>query len=176
MYRTAAMLDVFGWIVGLILLGLALLSFSGRSVVRKTARIGVGIVFALTLLLAVALVVGSVVLSSRGGGVLVLFAIPPALVAWISGQAFFASVEHEAYFDLTVSQKMAHNLAEHDALHARLEASVARKTQEHAKFWTSARRREELRREIAQELKTLSELPKLRPALEDPRTYAGDEP
>ncbi|WKZ12076.1 MAG: hypothetical protein QY320_13450 [Gammaproteobacteria bacterium] len=170
------MLEVFGWIVGLILLGLALLSFSGKSVVRKTARIGVGIIFALTLLLAIALVVGSVVLSSRGGGVLVLFALPPALVAWISGKAFFASVEHEAYFDLTVPQKMAYNLAQHDEIHAQLEASVARKKLERAKFWTSARRREELAREIAQETKRLNELPKLRPALEDPRTYAGDEP
>lgn len=170
------MLNVVGWTVGLALLGLALLSFSGKAAVRKTARIGVGIVFAVTLLLAVALAVGSVVLSSRGGGVLVLFALPPALVAWISGKAFFASVDHEAYFDLTVPQKIAHNLVEHDALRAQLEASVARKKRERAKFWTSGRRRAALGREIAQELETLRELPKLRPALENPRTYAGDEP
>lgn len=144
--------------------------------VRSTGRLLLGILFALSASATATLLYGSFALSSKGGGVLVLFAIPVGMVAWIAGYFLFASVKHERYYDLSTEEKIRHNLAQHDKMVADLRASIAKKMAESNKFFISGSRRDRLRREIEQEREMLANLPKLRPALERPETYQGDEP
>lgn len=154
---------------------LGAMGFHRRSAVRTASRIVLGIVFLVTAVLTAALLFGSVALADKGGGVLALFAVPTGLVAWIAGRALFSGVRHEAYFDQPVAEKIRYNLAEHDAAIAGLRSSIERKRAQVDSFWTSGRRRDRLRAEIARETELLRALPTLRPALERPETYQQDE-
>ncbi len=122
------------------------------------------------------LLYGSFALSREGGGVLLFLAIPAGVVAWIAGNMFFASVEHESYYDNTVDGKIQHNIGLLDAGEAQLRESIARKSAERGGFWLSAKRRARLDQDIAHEQWLLAQLPKLRPSLLRPETYKGDEP
>jgi len=154
----------------------AILGAHRKSAIRRTGRVALGVLFALSLLVTLALAAGSIALSDKGGGVLFLFALPAAFVSWLVGAAFFGSVRNERYFDLTVDEKTRHNLASLDRSIEDLRASIGAKTAERARFWTSAKRRAQLDRELRHEREMLARLPQLRPALEKPETYANDEP
>jgi hypothetical protein len=162
-------------LVVLAALVLGALGFHRRSGVRKATRIVLWIVFLAAAGITAVLLYGSVALADKGGGVLGLFAVPTGIVAWIAGYALFSGLKNEAYFDLSVPEKIRHNVAEHEAAIAQLRASIERKRAEKDRFWTSGRRRDQLRAEIERESELLRELPKLRPALERPETYAEDE-
>ena len=147
-----------------------------KSAVRKVARLVLGIFFALAALATLGLLYGSFALSREGGGVLLFLAIPAGVVAWIAGNMFFASVEHESYYDNTVDGKIQHNIGLLDAGEAQLRESIVRKSAERGGFWLSAKRRARLDQDIAHEQWLLAQLPKLRPSLLRPETYKGDEP
>jgi hypothetical protein len=154
---------------------LGALGFHRRSGVRKATRIVLWIVFLAAAGITAALLYGSVALADKGGGVLGLFAVPTGIVAWIAGYALFSGLKSEAYYDLPVAEKIRYNLAEHEAAIAQLRGSIERKRAQVDSFWTSGRRRDELRAEIEREAELLRALPKLRPALERPETYRQDE-
>jgi hypothetical protein len=63
--------------------------------VRSTGRVLLGIFFALSASATLTLLYGSFALASKGGGVLGMFAIPPGIVAWITGYLLFASIRDE---------------------------------------------------------------------------------
>lgn len=157
-------------------IALGVLGIHWKSGIRSVARVILGILFTLSLLTTVALLVASVALSSRGGGVLFLFALPAAIVTWISGSLLFASLKGERYFDLSVEAKISHNLTSLERSLADLRASIAAKTAQRERFWIGARRRAQLDREIARERDLLENLPRLRPGLESPEAYGRDEP
>lgn len=77
-----------------------------------------------------------------------ILAILAAIVAWITGSLFFASLKSERYYDLDVDTKIAHNLASLDQSLTDLRASIAAKTAERERFWTSSKRRARLDHEI----------------------------
>jgi hypothetical protein len=156
-------------------IALGAMGFHRRSGVRTASRVILGLLFVVTAVVTAALLYGSVALEDKGGGVLILFAIPTGLVAWFSGYALFAGARHESYFDESVPEKIRFNLAEHDTALAELRASIERKRAEKDRFWISGRRRDALRAEIERESALLRNLATLRPALEHPATYAQDE-
>ena len=157
-------------------LALGVLGIHRKSGFRTAARMGLGFLFALSVLATLALLVGSIALSSRGGGVLFLFSLPAAVVSWVAGSLFFASLKGERYYDLGVEERIRQNVTSLDQSLADLRTSVARKIAERERFWTSAKRREQLGREIARELELLENLPRLRAGLARPEAYAEDEP
>lgn len=157
-------------------IGIGVLGMHWKSGPRTLARVILGFLFALSVLATLALLVGSVVLDSRGGGVILLFALPAAVVSWVTGSLFFASLKGERYYDLGDEEKIGQNVASLDQSLADLKASIAAKTAERERFWTSAKRREQLRREIQRERELLELLPQLRAGLARPEAYAQDEP
>lgn len=157
-------------------IALGVLGIHWKSGIRTVARLVLGFLFALSVLATLALLVGSVVLGSRGGGVLFLFALPAAVVSWVTGSLFFASLKGERYYDLGVDEKIRQNVGSLDQTVADLRASIAAKTAERERFWTSTKRREQLGREIERERELLERLPQLRAGLARPEAYAQDEP
>ncbi len=157
-------------------IALGVLGIHRRSGIRTAARVVLGFLFALSVLATLALLVGSIALSSRGGGVLFLFSLPAAVVSWVAGSLFFASLKGERYYDLGVEEKIRQNLTSLDQSLADLRTSIATKSAERGRFWTSAKRREQLGREIERELELLENLPRLRTGLARPEAYAEDEP
>lgn len=149
-------------------------SFFPRARVRTVAQFFGGAVFVLSALAAVAMVVGAVVLESRGGGVLILGAIVPGVVAWISGSLFFASRRYDARRRLPVDEQRRETLADFEAsLDGGLQR-LARLRAERGRLSTSAARRAEIDRAIAHEQAVLGLLPRLRPALDDLQNYAQE--
>lgn len=165
---------ILGVLVAAIALGV--LGMHWKVGFRSIARVVLGILFGLSLIATLALVVGSIVLSAKGAGALFLLALPAAVVAWLTGSLFFAIGKAERYFDLSVDGKIGQNLASLDQTLADLRARIAAKTAERERFWTSAKRREQLDREIRNAHEQLARLPQLREALARPATYAKDEP
>lgn len=157
-------------------IALGILGIHRKSGARAVARLVLGLLFTLCAGATLALLVGSVVLSSRGGGVLFLFALPAAVISWVTGSMFFASWKSERYYDLGVDGKIRQNIASLDQSVADLRASIAAKTAERERFWISARRREQLAHEIEREREQLERLPLLRAGLARPEAYEQDEP
>ena len=146
-------------------------AFFPRARVRAVAQFFGGAVFVLSALSAVAMVVGGVVLESRGGGVLLLGAVVPGIVAWISGSLFFASRRYGARRRRPVDEQQRETLSDFEAtLDGALQRLAALRA-ERARLSTSAARRAEIARAIAHEQSMLGLLPRLRPALEDLRNY-----
>jgi predicted membrane channel-forming protein YqfA (hemolysin III family) len=139
--------------------------------VRAAARWISGVLFLVLLAATLALLYGSFAWSSKGGGVLILFALPLGVVTWIAGSAFFSSAQAEDYYDLPTEEKMASNLASLDESLRELRESVARKIAERNRLFISSSRREQLRREIAHEQMMLEKLPQLRAGLEKREAY-----
>ena len=139
--------------------------------VRAIAQVATGLVFAVCGLSTVALVVGGVALESRGGGVMLLFAVVPGLAAWLSGHFFFASRRYGALRQQPVEVQRAATIgAFDDTLDAGL-ARLARLESERGRFWTSRARRRRLEADIAHEERLLRLLPALGPAIEDLANY-----
>ncbi len=90
-------------------------AFFPRARVRAVAQLFGGALFVLSSLAAVAMVVGAVVLESRGGGVLILGAIVPGIVAWISGSLFFASRRYGARRRRPVDEQQRETLSGFEA-------------------------------------------------------------
>lgn len=146
-------------------------AFFPRARVRAVAQFFGGAVFVLSALAAVAMVVGAVVLESRGGGVLILGAIVLAIVAWISGSLFFASRRYGARRQRPVQDQRREAVSDFEAaLDGGLER-LAKLRAERGRLSTSAARRAEIDRAIAHEQGMLGLLPRLRPALDDLRNY-----
>lgn len=164
---------VAGFLGALILFTLAI---QQRSALRTVGRVLLGGFFLLMLVVTAVLVYGAAALNSRGGGVLILVAFVPGFFAWITGSMFFAAAKHEAYYDLTVSEKIHANLASLAGTSEGVQERVARLEAERGRIWTTPARRAAIDRALAHERRLSGALPALRPALEDPRTYDGDEP
>lgn len=154
----------------LVIVTLALvLGFFGwhrSSGVRAAARWISGVLFLVLLVATLALLYGAFALSSKGGGVLILLALPLGFVTWIAGSAFFSSGEAQRYYELPVEEQIEHNLAKIDESIRVLRESVARKTVERDKIFFNASRRARLTREIAHEQMMLENLPRMRASLE----------
>lgn len=164
---------ITGVVVALIVFTLAI---QQRSTLRTVARVLLGGFFLLMLVATAVLVYGAATLDSRGGGVLILVAFLPGFLAWFSGSLFFAARKHEADHDLTVPEKIQANLSSLAEVSQGVEQRVARLEAERSRIWTTPARRAAIDRAIAQEQMLSGVIPALRPALDDPRTYEGDEP
>lgn len=70
--------------------------FFPRARIRAVAQVVTGGVMVVAGLLAAALVIGSFVLEAQGGGVMLLFAVVPGVIAWIAGSMFSASRRYGA--------------------------------------------------------------------------------
>lgn len=158
-----------GIVIGALLLGF--FGWNRRSAVRTAARWISGLLFFVLLAATLALLYGSIALSSKGGGVLLLFALPLGFVTWIAGSAFFSTGEAKTYYGLPPEQQMASNLASLEQSLQQLRESVARKTAERDRIFLNSRRRAQLTREIAHERMMLEKLPQLRAGLERRETY-----
>lgn len=166
-------ISAFAIIVLLFVLGG--LSLYHRVGVRTTARAALGFFLALSISIALALIYASVRLSDRGAGVLVLLAMPVGIVAWILGKVYFASVKSEEYFGLTGNEKIASNLALHDAMVVKLEQDILSNTAKRSRFLISSRQRARLDQQISDAQETLANLAVLREALQKPETYRDDQ-
>lgn len=156
-----------------LLLGAAVLvaAFFPAPGVRAIAQVATGLVFVVCGLSTVALVVGAAVLESRGGGVMLLFAVVPGIAAWLSGHFFFASRRYGALRQQPAEVQRAATIgAFDDTLDAGRER-LARLESERARFWTSRARRRQLEADIAHEEHMLRLLPALRPAIGDLANY-----
>jgi hypothetical protein len=161
-----------------IVVAIALLGGCGlhhRRWLRRSGRWALLLVFVVTSLLTLSLLGLAAASAAKGGGVLLLFALPIGLVAAIAGGLWWASVGREDYHQLTTEQKIEHNLALHERTVAELERSIAQKLARRSRLFVSWQQRRQLDREIAAERAILERLPALRPALSSPATYAADE-
>ncbi|HEY9035335.1 MAG TPA: hypothetical protein VIM96_01335 [Pseudomonadales bacterium] len=167
---TAFFLTLLGLIV------LSIIAIQRRSGLRRMGRVLLAVVFIVLLLATIALVVGSIVLHAQGGGVLILFALPFAVITWIAGTFFFTSLEHNDYYALSTAEKIRKNTDSLNTTITELRESIARKRAEKNKFLTSPRRRQQLSQEIAHETMMLAMLPAFEEGLKKPEAYAKDEP
>lgn len=139
--------------------------------VRVVAQFITGALFAVCTLATLALVVGGLVLESKGGGVMVLFAAFPAIAAWISGHFFFASRKYSALRQQPVEEQRRSTLRAFEGTLDDGLSRLARLRAERGRIWTSPARRRRLDADIAHEERMLGLLPALRPALEDLANY-----
>lgn len=166
-------ITVIGFVAAVVLGFLALYH---RSAVRTAGRFLLAVLVLLSSASTLALLYGSFALGQKGGGVLIFFAIPFGIVAVISGFVLLNGVrEQRDYYRLPVGEKIARNTEELERNIADLQASIARKSVERERFWISARRREQLDREIERERWQLQRLPLLRRPLQSPETYRDDQ-
>lgn len=155
-------------------IGVALFVPTAR--IRAVAQIVSGAVCVVAGLLAAALVVGAFVLEKQGGGVMLLFAVVPGVIAWVAGGMFSASRRYSALRRLPVDEQQRQTLADYETTFEGGLARLARLRAERDRFSTSAARRAELDRTIAHEQGLLGLLPLLKPALDDVRTYEQERP
>ncbi|MFM7785370.1 MAG: hypothetical protein ACKPE6_12140 [Gammaproteobacteria bacterium] len=168
-------MNLWQGLAALAVAAIAVALFFPRASIRSVARFVAGGIFFASGLLSAALVVGGIALSAQGGGVMLLFAVVPGVVAWISGSMFFASRRYDALRRLPVEQQQRETLADFENT---LEASLARLARlraERNRFLTSPARRAQLDRSIAHEERLLGLLPLLRPGLEDVRNYEQED-
>ncbi len=164
-------MDVTSILLAAVVLVLGIGALFPRAGVRTLAQVVLGLIFGVTALAAVALAVGSFVLEKQGGGVMLLFAVMPAVAAWISGTLFFSSLRYARTRRLPVDQQMAQAISDYDATEAQLVARLDRLRRERGRFWISPGKRRSLDDAIARDQRLLGMLPALRPALENPDTY-----
>lgn len=139
--------------------------------VRVVAQVVTGALCLVCTLATLALLVGGITLESKGGGVMLLFAVFPGIAAWIAGHLFFASRRYSALRQQPVEdQRRATIRAFEDTLDGGLER-LARLRAERARIWTSPARRRRIDADIAHEERMRGLLPALRPALEDLTNY-----
>lgn len=163
-------------VIGIVIAVMVMMALYHRSIIRTFGQLLLGLTFGTSTVATLALAYGSFALEQKGGGVLILFAIPAGIVAWITGYLFFAALKHERYYDLSVDEKIRYNVESLDASVTALHESIAKKTAERNRFWTGAKRRAELDRDIAREQWMLQKLPQLRTPLQQRETYKDDEP
>ncbi len=164
-------MDVTSILLSAAVLALGIGALFPRAGVRTLAQVVLGLVFGVTALATVALVVGSAVLEKQGGAVMLLFAVIPAVAAWISGTLFFGSLRHARTRRLPIDQQMAQALSDYDATETQLAARLERLGRERRRFWITPARRRALDDAIARDTRLLGMMPALRPALEHPETY-----
>lgn len=134
--------------------------------VRATARWVSGLLFLVLLAATLAMIYGTFALSSKGGGVLILLALPLGIVTWIAGAAFFSSGEAERYYELPTEERGEYNRAKLDESLRMLRESVARKTAERDRIILNAGKRARLSREIAHEEMMIGNLTRMRASLD----------
>ncbi len=158
-------------LLAVVFVAVLIAAFFPRARVRAVAQIVTGTVAFLAGLTTVALVVGGFALEAQGGGVMLLFAVVPALVAWIAGQFFLASRRYSALRRQPVEQQRDETLREFETTFEGGLERLARLRAERNRITTSTTRRAELDRTIAHEQRVLGLLPALRPAIGDLRNY-----
>ena len=139
--------------------------------VRVMAQVVTGALFAVCALATLALIVGGITLESKGGGVMLLFAVFPGIAAWIAGHFFFASRRYSAMRQQPVEDQRRSTIREFEESLDGGMARLARLNAERARLWTSPARRRRLDADIAHEERMLGLLPALRPALDDLANY-----
>lgn len=139
--------------------------------VRVVAQLVTGALFAVCTLATLALIVGGITLESKGGGVMLLFAVFPGIAAWVSGHFFFASRRYSALRQQPVEDQRRATIRDFEVTLDGGQARLARLRAERARIWTGAARRRRLDVEIAHEERLLGLLPALRPALDDLANY-----
>ncbi len=159
----------------LLAIGLMYLGLQRRSAIRSGARLVLGLLTLLGLAVTGFCLYAAVAWSDRGGGVLFLFAMPAGFITWLLASGFLASARHEPYYDLTVEQKIAYNVALADQTEADLRLRLKALMAERERFFLGARRRRELDEEMARIRGMMGNLPKLRDAVQKPEIYSGDE-
>jgi hypothetical protein len=118
---------------------------------------------------------GTFAWGNRGGGVLFLFAMPLGFVTWLLLMGLSSSVKREAYYDLSVEQKIAHNRQSAERMVADLRARIATLQRKRTSFFVSSKERARLDGEIEHAQQQLAGILKIAPTLERPETYAEDE-
>ncbi len=158
-------------LAALLVIAVLVALFFPRARIRTVAQVLSVVVFVVSGLLTVALVVGSFLLEAQGGGVMLLFAVVPGVIAWVAFAMFSASRRYSALRQRPVEEQRRQTLTDFDATLNDGLARLARLRAERDRLSTSAARRAELDRAIAREQGVVGLLPVLRPALEDVRTY-----
>lgn len=144
--------------------------------VRMVAQLVTGSLFAVCALGTLALIVGGIALESKGGGVMLLFAVFPGIGAWVSWHFFSASRRYGALRQQPVEDQRRATIRDFDETLDSGMARLSRLKSERARFWTSAARRRRLDADIAHEERMLGLLPALRPALDDLANYEQEGP
>lgn len=122
---------------------------SGRSGALRSASRGLASIgCAVFGLIAAASIYGAVALQRRGGGVLILVAIPAGIIAWLFFIGLQGSRGTEELFSLPPSARMALTRARVEAEIAALEERMPRLEEEAGRFWISAAKRRRLREEL----------------------------
>jgi hypothetical protein len=147
-----------------------------KSSLRSGARFALGILTTVSGGITAFLLYGSISWGNKGGGVLFLFALPTAFITWLLASALFASAKHEAYYDLPVDEKIAHNVALADGIEANLRKELTELMKEREKFFLSSRRRSEIDARMEQIRTQMKHMNTLRAAVQKKEIYAGDEP
>jgi hypothetical protein len=118
---------------------------------------------------------GAVAWSDRGGGVMLFFALPAGFITWLFAAGLFASAKHEGYYDKSVDEKIAFNIALADEIEATQRTRLAALMKERERFWLTGKRRTEIDAEMNAIREQMKHMDKLRAAVQRPEIYQGDE-
>ena len=164
-------------LAALVIIAVAALSFSRLPALRTLSKTVFAVLFAGFALLALALLVGSIVLAGKGGGVLILFAIPAGFLAWFFRGLYRATAELRRFREMTPDEQMHYNKENVPKVRRDLEAMIAAKTRklEHGRLTRDERAR--LIEAIERERAMLATLETAAGRIGDPALYRRtDEP
>ena len=169
-------MGTFLMVGALLALVLGFMGQQRRAALRSAARWILRILFAISAATTLFCLYGTFAWAGNGGGVLIFLAVIFGFVAFMLGNSLFASTDQEKYYKLDVDQKIQANLELTDRIEADHRAQLSKNLAERGRFWTSARRRENLDREIALSRVVLSRIDDMRRSVQRPEIYQGDEP
>ena len=164
-------------ILGLVVVVLAVsfFGYSKSSGARTASRVVSFLIFAVFGVVAALSLYGSVALSRKGGGVLLIVALPCAFIAWLAFGSFTSSLAHESYFDLDVDGKIAHNQTLIDSQIREHDATIAENSEKLKSFWLTPRKRRRLRDDVRHARFMKRSLSAMKQNVADPSIYRGDE-
>lgn len=156
-------------LVALVAVVVLVAGMSGSRRLRGAARAIAFIGFALFGAIALASTYGMFALQDRGGGVLILAALPCAFLSWLFWGAFTSSREQEEFLALPEREQrdrtnllLERQIADH-------ERTIAEHTARLQGFWITPRTRKRLRAEIGHSRAMIRGLTRMRPGDEDAR-------
>jgi hypothetical protein len=168
--------------MGGVFLGLAVLAFvlmyvglQRKSALRSGARFLLSMLTILFGGVTAFCLYGAVAWSDRGGGVMLLFAVPAGFITWLFAAGLFASAKHEAYYDKSVDEKIAFNVALADEIEATQCMELAALMEERERFWITHKRRTQIDIEITSIRDQMKHMDALRAGVQRPEIYQGDE-
>ncbi len=157
-------------IVGIVVvLGLGL---SRSPALRRASRVVSFIGLTVFGLVAAASLYGMVALADRGGGVLILLAMPTGFIAWLFFNTFTAAREYEDLQSLPVGERIAHTNALLESQLREHERTIAENSEKVNSFWITPGKRKRLREEIAHSRMLIRGLTAVRPGVNDPNSYS----